>query len=163
MGRTSDAIKILESGISRAEKLVSSREIDQVLVLLCANLAEGYIANADINQALIAAKKSLKKAEKLYGDESWHLKKEVNIAHLLTTIIIAFSAMSFLSGMDKRIGENALNIKHNKEEQAKELIHLSEMRKEDQDRLQRSLEGINKKLDGIDSIGRKLDKVINSK
>lgn len=96
-------------------------------------------------------------------DESWHLKKEVNIAHLLTTIIIAFSAMSFLSGMDKRIGENALNIKHNKEEQAKELIHLSEMRKEDQDRLQRSLEGINKKLDGIDSIGRKLDKVINSK
>ena len=82
-------------------------------------------------------------------DESWHLKKEINIAHFLTTIIIAVSAISYLNGFDKRIQTNALNIMHNKEQQDRELIRSEKIRKEDQYRIQKSLDGINKKLDKI--------------
>ena len=96
-------------------------------------------------------------------DESWHLKKEINIAHFLTTIVIAISAISFLNGLDKRIETNSMNISYNKEQQARELLRSDKIRKEDQDRLQRSLDGINRKLDGIDSMSNKLDKYFGDK
>jgi hypothetical protein len=68
----------------------------------------------------------------------WHLKKEVNITHLLATIGLVVSAFMYSSALDKRIQSNEQDI-----------IYLKSQRLEDVKRTEKQFDTINKKLDEL--------------
>jgi len=70
--------------------------------------------------------------------QQWHMKKEINIAHLLSTGAMLIAGMMYLTGLDVRITTNETDIKHGQE-----------MRKEDQRRSEKQFDVINKKLDRL--------------
>jgi len=70
--------------------------------------------------------------------EHWHMKKEVNVAHVITTVAMVVSCFWFFSDLDKRIASNTTEIEH-----------IKTQRTEDQRRIEKSLDSINKKLDRI--------------
>lgn len=69
--------------------------------------------------------------------EHWHLKREVSISHLLTTLALVVSALWWASGVEKRIAVLETTSVHNAKT------------------LQRQLDRINEKLDRL--IQRELD------
>ncbi|MDK1289793.1 hypothetical protein [Pseudoalteromonas umbrosa] len=71
-------------------------------------------------------------------NEQWHMKKEINIAHIITTVALIVSGLTFLSDMDKRITTNTTQI-----------VHIQEQRKEDLRRLEKRLDSIERKLDEL--------------
>lgn len=71
-------------------------------------------------------------------DQQWHLKKEVNIAHVITTVLIVVSCIWYMAGLDKRIQANTQNI-----------THIKEQRIEDVKRLDKQFDRINDKLDKL--------------
>lgn len=70
--------------------------------------------------------------------QQWHMKKEINIAHLLSTAAMLIAGMSYLTGLSERISTNELDIKH-----------AQQMRIEDQRRVEKQFDVINKKLDRL--------------
>lgn len=68
----------------------------------------------------------------------WHMKKEINVAHIITTITLLVSCLWFLSDMDKRITTNTTQI-----------VHIQEQRKEDLARVEKRLDSIERKLDKL--------------
>jgi len=70
--------------------------------------------------------------------EQWHMKKEVNLAHVITTVGALVTGMWYLSDLDKRIQSS---------EQAIE--YIQKQRAEDQRRIEKQLDKINIKLDKI--------------
>jgi hypothetical protein len=70
--------------------------------------------------------------------EQWQMKKELNLAHVLTTIALVVSGILYLNDLDKRITSNS-----------QELAHLKQIRKEDQKRIEKRLDSIDKKLDAL--------------
>ncbi|WP_252095930.1 hypothetical protein [Pseudoalteromonas sp. SCSIO 43201] len=66
----------------------------------------------------------------------WHMKKEFNLAHIITTVTLLVSGILYLGDLDKRISTNS-----------QELTHLKQMRNEDQKRIEKRLDSIDKKLD----------------
>lgn len=66
------------------------------------------------------------------------MKKEINIAHIITTVALLVSGFLYLSDMDKRINANAITIDH-----------MEQQRSEDVERTQKQLETIDKKLDKL--------------
>nr|WP_063360425.1 hypothetical protein [Pseudoalteromonas luteoviolacea] len=71
------------------------------------------------------------------------MKKELSLAHILTTIALVVSSILYLSDLDKRITTNS-----------QELAHLKQIRKEDQKRIEKRLDSIDKKLDALLSAKR---------
>lgn len=74
-------------------------------------------------------------------EENWHLKKELNLAHIITTVTLLVTGILFLSGLDKRINTNS-----------QEIQHLKQIRNEDQKRIEKRLDSIDKKLDTLLSV-----------
>jgi peptidoglycan hydrolase CwlO-like protein len=70
--------------------------------------------------------------------EQWHMKKEVNLVHIISTIGLLVSSMWYLSGLDKRISANEQSIEH-----------VQSQRTEDQKRVEKQLDKINGKLDRL--------------
>ncbi len=66
----------------------------------------------------------------------WHMKKELNLAHFITTVMLLVSGILYLGDLDKRINTNS-----------QEIIHLKQIRNEDQKRIEKRLDSIDKKLD----------------
>ena len=75
-------------------------------------------------------------------EQHWHLKKEINIAHVMTTLTLIIACMIYFVDLDKQISSNTLLIKY-----------VTELRKEDQGRIEK----------GLDVIDRKLDKLLTAK
>ncbi|AZZ99114.1 hypothetical protein CWB99_06590 [Pseudoalteromonas rubra] len=75
--------------------------------------------------------------------DQWQMKKELNLAHILTTIALLVSGILYLNDLDKRITTNS-----------QELAHLKQIRKEDQKRIEKRLDSIDKKLDALLSAKR---------
>lgn len=68
----------------------------------------------------------------------WHMKKELNLAHFITTVMLLVSGILYLGDLDKRINSNAQDI-----------LHLKQIRNEDQKRIEKRLDSIDKKLDTL--------------
>ncbi|UUO22835.1 hypothetical protein FGD67_06265 [Colwellia sp. M166] len=68
----------------------------------------------------------------------WHLKKEVNLTHIISTAIVTISGFWFISGIDKRVDLNSV-----------EILHLQKIREEDQTRSMKQFDKINAKLDRL--------------
>ncbi|WP_299262901.1 hypothetical protein [uncultured Psychrosphaera sp.] len=70
--------------------------------------------------------------------EQWHMKKEVNLVHIITTIGIFVSCFWYFSDLDKRIAANEQSISY-----------VQSLRTEDQKRVEKQLDKINAKLDRL--------------
>lgn len=70
--------------------------------------------------------------------EQWHMKKEINIAHIISTVVLLVSGLWYLNGLDKRISANTQSIEY-----------VQSLRDEDQRRVEKQLDSINKKLDRL--------------
>ncbi|MBD1582487.1 hypothetical protein HG263_03090 [Pseudoalteromonas sp. JBTF-M23] len=70
--------------------------------------------------------------------EHWQMKKELNLAHIITTVTLLVSGILYLGDLDKRITTNS-----------QELNHLKQIRNEDQKRIEKRLDSIDKKLDTL--------------
>lgn len=79
------------------------------------------------------------------NNEGWHVKKEVNIAHVLTTAAVIFSGFWFFADLDKRIDNNAIELRHVK------LTRVEDQKRQanDQQRIEKGLDGMNAKLDKL--------------
>ncbi|NQY36645.1 MAG: hypothetical protein HRT37_17085 [Alteromonadaceae bacterium] len=71
-------------------------------------------------------------------EQHWHLKKEINIAHVMTTLTLIIACMIYFVDLDKQISSNTLLIKY-----------VTELRKEDQGRIEKRLDVIDRKLDKL--------------
>lgn len=70
--------------------------------------------------------------------EQWHMKREINLAHVIVTVSMVITMMWFFADLDKRIDSNT-----------KDIVHLQEQRTEDVERLDKQLDKINSKLDKL--------------
>jgi hypothetical protein len=70
--------------------------------------------------------------------EQWHMKKEINLAHVIITVSMIITMMWFFSDLDKRIQSNT-----------KDINHIQVQRTEDVQRLEKQLDKINTKLDKL--------------
>ena len=70
--------------------------------------------------------------------EQWHMKKEINLAHVIVTVSMVITMMWFFADLDKRISGNA-----------KDIAHVQEQRDEDNRRIEKQLDKINLKLDRL--------------
>ncbi|WMN59258.1 hypothetical protein NI389_13720 [Pseudoalteromonas xiamenensis] len=77
--------------------------------------------------------------------EQWQMKKELNLAHVLTTLALLVSGILYINDLDKRIITNT-----------QELNHIKQIRNEDQKRIEKRLDSIEKKLDALLSVNRPL-------
>lgn len=66
------------------------------------------------------------------------MKKELNLAHIITTVTLLVSGILYLGDLDKRITTNS-----------QALNHLKQIRNEDQKRIEKRLDSIDKKLDTL--------------
>ncbi len=72
------------------------------------------------------------------NQEQWHMKKEINLAHVITTVALVVSGFWYFGDLDKRIASNKQEIKH-----------VKMLRQEDQARIEKQLDSINLKLDKL--------------
>jgi hypothetical protein len=70
--------------------------------------------------------------------EQWHMKKEINIAHIISTVVLLVSGLWYLNGLDKRISANTQSIEY-----------VQSLGDGDQRRVEKQLDSINKKLDRL--------------
>lgn len=70
--------------------------------------------------------------------EQWHMKKEINLAHVIVTVSMVITMMWFFADLDKRIDGNT-----------KDITYIQEQRTEDVERLEKQLDKINTKLDTL--------------
>jgi|GEM_PF-2113486 len=70
--------------------------------------------------------------------EQWHMKKEINLAHVIVTVSMVITMMWFFADLDKRIDGNT-----------KDITHIQEQRTEDVQRTVKQLDKINTKLDKL--------------
>lgn len=71
-------------------------------------------------------------------NNAWHLKKEVNLTHIISTAIVTISGFWFVSSIDKRVDLNSV-----------EILHVKKIREEDKDRSMKQFDKINAKLDRL--------------
>ena len=76
--------------------------------------------------------------EERRSTQGWHVDKTVSISHLLTTVGMVVGCLWFFAEQDKRIAENAKDIQHN----------ITTIQQQDS-RVTRNLDSINKKLDRL--------------
>lgn len=76
--------------------------------------------------------------ERATTTEQWHMKREINLVHIITTVTVLVSGLWYVSDLDKRIAANAQAIEY-----------VQSQRSEDQKRVEKHLDSINKKLDRL--------------
>ena len=79
----------------------------------------------------------------------WHMKKEFNLVHVIMTLAMVFSFVTFIFNFDKRIESNDLEITHIKQRHEQDVEFAKTQRTEDQRRVEKTLDSINRKLDKI--------------
>jgi len=79
----------------------------------------------------------------------WHLKKEIQLGHLVTTIAVALSAVMYINKLDQRITLIEQKVADQKEQSERELKMTAD-----------SMSLLRGQLDRMDS---KLDRIIESK
>tara|TARA_R110002124_G_scaffold46629_11_gene139721 strand:+ start:550 stop:849 length:300 start_codon:yes stop_codon:yes gene_type:complete len=82
-----------------------------------------------------------------WGNEKrgWHLDKTVSISHLLTTLLIVISAITWAMGVDKRISQTEITVKYLSGRQSESSQKVEDLRKE----IKYDLRDISKKLDRL--------------
>ena len=75
----------------------------------------------------------------------WHLDKTVSISHLLTTLLIVISAITWAMGVDKRISQTEITVKYLSGRQSESSQKVEDLRKE----IKYHLRDISKKLDRL--------------
>ena len=75
----------------------------------------------------------------------WHMKKEINLAHLITTVVLLVSGFWFLGDLDKKSDLNTQSIQHTQQD----IKYIREQRKEDLNRIESHFKTINSKLDDL--------------
>ena len=70
--------------------------------------------------------------------QTWHIKKQIDLAHITTTLVLIVGGVLFVSEMDKRIDRNTQNLEH-----------VKQLRSED-------LKRIDKRLDTIEGLIREM-------
>lgn len=73
-----------------------------------------------------------------HNPEQWHMKKEINLAHVIVTISMVVTALFFFADLDKRIESNK-----------KDITHIEEQRTEDSRRIEKQFDKVNDKLDRL--------------
>lgn len=68
----------------------------------------------------------------------WHMKKEVNISHIVTTVAIAVSCFWFFADLDKQVSANSQSIDF-----------IKQQRTEDSKRIEKRLDSIDRKMDEL--------------
>jgi hypothetical protein len=77
--------------------------------------------------------------------EHWHLKKEINLAHVIITLSMVVTTLMFAADLDKRIESNKKDIGHNQAQR----IEDQRRSRQDQDRIYKQLDNVNAKLDRL--------------
>ena len=77
--------------------------------------------------------------------EQWHMKKEINIAHVIVTVSMVITMMWFFADLDKRIDGNTKDIAHSQQQRVED----QKRSREDQDRLYKLIDNLNVKLDKL--------------
>lgn len=70
--------------------------------------------------------------------QKFHLEKSISVGHILTTLVIAVSAVTYFNGFDKRISAAE-----------QEIEFLKAQRIEDARRIEKRLDSIDAKLDKL--------------
>jgi len=79
--------------------------------------------------------------EERRASQGWHVDKTVSIGHLLTTATFLVAGLWYMAQVDKRIAANAQSIAHN-----------VESIKQQENRTNKSLDDIHRKLDKLTDI-----------
>ncbi len=77
--------------------------------------------------------------------EQWHMKKEINLSHIIVTVSMVITMMWFFAALDKRIDGNTKDINHSKQQR----IEDQKRSREDKDRLYKQLDSLSVKLDKL--------------
>tara|TARA_R110001583_G_scaffold21308_3_gene80862 strand:+ start:16799 stop:17059 length:261 start_codon:yes stop_codon:yes gene_type:complete len=75
----------------------------------------------------------------------WHMKKEINLAHVIVTVSMVITMMWFFADLDKRVDGNTRDIVHSKLQRAED----QKRTREDNSRLYKQLDNLNKKIDRL--------------
>lgn len=75
----------------------------------------------------------------------WHMKKEINLAHVIVTVSMVITMMWFFADLDKRVDGNTKDIVHSQQQRTEDIKRTHE----DQERLYKQLDKLNTKLDKI--------------
>ena len=70
--------------------------------------------------------------------DGWHMDKTVNISHIVVTVLLLVSAITYSNSLDKRIAANEQDI-----------VHIKEQRNEDIKRIDKHFDTVNSKLDRL--------------
>ena len=81
--------------------------------------------------------------------EQWHMKKEINIAHVIITVSMVITTMWFFADLDKRITGNTKDIAHVQEQRTEDSRRMKVQRDEDNKRIEKQFDKINTKLDRL--------------
>ena len=73
-----------------------------------------------------------------HNPEQWHMKKEINLAHVIITVSMVVTTLFFFADLDKRIESNK-----------KDIVHIEEQRTEDSRRIEKQFDKVNDKLDRL--------------
>jgi hypothetical protein len=79
----------------------------------------------------------------------WHLDKRLNIGHVLSTLIIAATAFSYINSIESKTDANTLQIETIKDQRKEDNTRIEKQRKEDVERVEKQLSNINAKLDKL--------------
>lgn len=82
---------------------------------------------------------------------TWQLDRKVGVGHLVSTAILAVSAVTWAAGVDKRIDQNAMANQYTQEKQQEQKQKVESLRQE----IKTDLRAINSKLDRL--IERQID------
>lgn len=77
--------------------------------------------------------------------ENWHLKKEINLAHVIITLTMLVTTLWYFADLDKRIESNKKDIDHTQTQR----IEDQRRSRQDQDRIYKQLDNVNAKLDRL--------------
>ncbi|MBU6955751.1 hypothetical protein [Hahella sp. HN01] len=75
----------------------------------------------------------------------WHLDKTISVGHLISTLVIAISVITWAGSIDRRVEQNALAVKYLNEEQVQQRQRIDAVRNE----IKTDLRAINDKLDRL--------------
>lgn len=75
----------------------------------------------------------------------WHLDKKVSVGHLVSTAILLVGAVTWASGIEKRIDQNALAAQYMAAQQTENKKKVEDLRKE----IKSDLRAISDKLDRL--------------
>lgn len=83
--------------------------------------------------------------EQTHDHERWHLKKEIQLGHLITTIVVATSAMWYVAKLEQRIAIIETQVVVQRERDSLQDLHFAEGQRD----VKAHLERMESKLDRL--------------